>query len=150
MNRDVNHLGNLSIFWSESSTYVLIYAAYATVVCAVVCFTEFNLQKGATVGLSGLMVSNASVAILATLLFLASLLISGWYARLLGGEVLAFLFTLIITVLLLCFYKVFLIDLLALHYASPKLAAVYISAILVAPYTLFSVFVYLLGSAFSH
>ena len=148
MKSDLSHLEGFSIFWSESSTYISIYAAYALIVCVVVCFIEFNLQKGANVDFYKLGLSSTSLAIVAILLFSASMLISGWYSSYVGGEVLAFLVTLVVTGLSLVWFKVFLIGHYSLPYESAMLASIYISAILIAPYALFFIFNYVLGSAF--
>ena len=149
MNNDLGFTDSFSIFWSESSTYVFIYAAYALVVCGVVFFIELNLQKASPVGLGKLLLSNVAVAFLAVLLFAASMLVSAWYSRFLGGEVLAFCITLAITAVALYFFKAFLVDALSLGYQSPVWASIWVAAILIAPYTLFSVFMFVLGSAWS-
>ncbi|MGD2173086.1 MAG: hypothetical protein PVJ78_12195 [Gammaproteobacteria bacterium] len=142
----LSNLEKISIFWDESSLYVLVYGAYALLVCGIVLIFEIRLHRGAGEGVAGLAIANAAVAILAILLFTASMLASGWYANYFGGEIGAFFATLAITSLVIYFAKTWLIGHYGLQYATPWLPGVTVSALLIAPYTLVSIFIYLLAS----
>ena len=136
----------LSIFWEESAIYVLVYGAYALLVCAVVLFVEMKLQKDAGGTPGRLVLHNALLAIIAVALFTASMLVAGWYANLLGGEIAAFVVTIAATALALTFFKAWSIDQLGLGYDSALLPGMVTAAMLVAPYTLATVFLFLLAS----
>jgi hypothetical protein len=142
----LSNLQKLSIFWDESTIYVLVYGVYALLVCAAVLCVEIRLQKGAGGEKAGLAFSNSVVAILATLLFAASLLATGWYPNYFGGEIGAFVVALAITFLVLYFTKTGFVRRYALNYDSSRVPALAVSALLVAPFTLASIFIYLLAS----
>jgi hypothetical protein len=141
-------LGNIAIFWDESAIYVLLYAVYALVVCTATLVYEKSRQRGAGTGVAGLLVCNAVPALLASALFAASLLASGWYADYLGGEIGAFILSLAVSALVLYLGKTYVIARYAVAYRSRRVAAIVLTAILLAPYTLFSIFIFLLASGF--
>jgi len=136
----------LSIFWDESAIYLFVYAGYALLVCAIFCVVEMKLARNAGTALSRLALHNALLALLAVSLFALSLLVSGWYARLLGGELGAFLVSVAMTLFALYFFKTYSIGQLALGYGSALLAAVTAAALLAAPYTLGMLFIFLLAA----
>jgi len=142
----LSNLQKLSIFWDESSIYILVYGIYALLVCGAVLFIEIKLQKGTGGGVTRLAFSNAVMAILAILLFAASMLSTGWYSKYFGGEIGAFVVTPAITSLALYFTKTCLIGRYAMTYDSPWVPALTLSALLVAPFTLASIFIYMLAS----
>jgi hypothetical protein len=139
-----NSLDTLRLFWDESSTYVFIYAVYALIVCAVVLLIE--TRKGSNTSFYQLGLSNAMLALLAIALFAMSLLASQWLSKYIGGEISSFVITLVVSSLALFFAKAYFIDLYAVNYASSLLPGITVSAILLAPYTLFTLFVFLLAS----
>ena len=142
----LNNIDKISIFWDESALYIFAYGVYAIIVCAVVFIVESKRQGGAGSGKASLALSSVLFALLATLLFGSSLLAAGWYAGFFGGEIGAFVVTLTITVAALYHAKAYLIARHALHYDSPLLPGIVVTAILIAPYALFSIFIYLLAS----
>lgn len=142
----MNELEKLSIFWDESAIYVLGYAAYAVFVCAIFCFAELKLARGAGSPISRLLLHAALLALLAIALFALSLLVSGWYSWLLGSELVTFAASLAITVFALYFLKTYSIEQLSLEYRSAALAGSTAAALLAAPYALGMLFVYLLGA----
>jgi len=144
------NLGKISVFWDESSIYILAYGVYALLVCSVTLFFEIRLQKGAGGGVTRLALSNAVMAMLAILLFAASMLSTTWYANYFGGEIGAFFAAIVITSLALYFAKTYFIGRYGLNYDSSWIPGVTVSALLVAPYTLFSILVYLLASGMRH
>ena len=146
MSVELSHFEKLSIFWEESAIYVLVYAGYALLVCAVIFFIEVKLQKSAGSALSRLVLYNGLLAIVAVVLFTLSLLVSGWYAKLLGGELGAFAVCVTITVLALYFFKTHAIEQLALGYRSAGVASGVAAVVLVVPYALGTLFILLLGA----
>jgi len=143
----LNHLEKIFIFWNESSIYVLVYSVYAVIVSVIFFLLEIKLHKGAASTISGLALSNALLALFAIILFTASMLVSGWYAKFLGGEIGAFIIAVTITALALYFVKTYAIGLLALGYDSARVPGITAAAILAAPYTLGTLFVFVLASS---
>jgi hypothetical protein len=139
-----NNLDTLRLFWDESSTYLVIYAVYALIVCAIVLCIE--TQKGSNTSFYRLGLSNAMLALLALALFAMSLFTSQWLSKYLGGEISSFVITLVVSSLALYFAKAYFINLYAVNYASSLIPGITLSAILLAPYALFTLFVFLLAS----
>jgi len=142
----LSNVEKLSIFWDESAIYVLVYGIYALLFCAVLCFVEMKLQRGPDGTLGKLALHNALLAVLAVALFTASMLLSGWYAEFVGGEIASFVITIAGTALAIYFFKAWSIEQLALGYASALLPGIVTAALLVAPYTLAIIFMILLAS----
>lgn len=138
----MSSLQQLSIFWDEAAIYLLVYGVYALLVCALIFFIE---RKPGT-ALSRLIAHHALLAVFAVALFASSLLVSGWYAILPGGEIGAFAASLTVTLLGLGFFRVYSIERLALGYRSPRLAGIVSAVVLAAPYALGTLFIMLLAS----
>ena len=146
MSVELSHFEKLSIFWEESAIYLLVYAAYALLVCAVVLIIEVKLQRSAGTVLSRLVLYNGLLAIVAVVLFTLSLLVSGWYAKLLGGELGAFVVCVTVTLLALYFFRAHAIEQLSLGYRSAGVACGVAAVVLAAPYALGTLFILLLGA----
>jgi hypothetical protein len=139
-----NNLDTLRLFWDESSTYLVIYAVYALLVCAVALYLE--TRKGSSTSFYKLALSNAMLALLALALFAMSLFASQWLSKYLGGEISSFVLTLAVSSLVLYFAKAYFIGLYAVNYASSLLPGITLCVILLAPYALSTLFVFLLAS----
>lgn len=142
----MSSLQQLSIFWDEAAIYLLVYGVYALLVCALIFFIERKPAKAAGTALSRLIAHHALLAVFAVALFASSLLVSGWYAILPGGEIGAFAASLTVTLLGLGFFRVYSIERLALGYRSPRLAGIVSAVVLAAPYALGTLFIMLLAS----
>ena len=139
-------LQHLSIFWDEAAIYVLVYGVYALLVCALIFFIERKPAKAAGTALSRLLAHHALLAAIAVVMFAASLLVSGWYTILPGGEIGAFATSLTISLLGLGVFRVYSIEWLKLGYRSPRVAGIVSAVVLAAPYALGTLFIMLLAS----
>jgi len=142
----MSEIEKLSIFWNESAIYILVYAGYALLVCAVFCALESRLARDAGSAIWRLLRHNALLALLATALFALSLLASGWYAGVLGGEIGAFAASLGVTLFALYLLKTWSIGQLSLGYRSAMLAGAAAAVWLAVPYALGTLFLFLLAS----
>lgn len=140
-------MDSFDIFWDESASYILIYSVYALIVCSIIVYIENRLLQP-DVALNKLIYSNASVLLLAVVMVTIGFFVTGWLYQYMGGEVVTFLVTVIISFLLLYGLKMFLINYFVLQFNSPIKISFYSSLILLVPYLLFNGFIFIVGSAF--
>ncbi len=140
---------SVEIFWSESSIYILLYAAFAVLVCGILSALEYHAQTTAVA--SSRVVAKAVVLVSAAVVcFTLSLYIAGWHANALGGELLALIVLSVAWVLLMYFLNRYAIDAVGLAFDKVKRYTLLPALMLVAPFPLFGLFIYLLGSAWKN
>ncbi|MEP4485552.1 MAG: hypothetical protein ABJ013_07990 [Halioglobus sp.] len=83
-----NIKSNLGIFFSESTALILVYAAFAIVVCLALSALEYSNQSS-ELPFSQLAIKSALLLLATVAGFILSSYITGWHYRLLGGEVIA-------------------------------------------------------------
>ena len=142
-------LRSFAIFWEESLSIILIFAAYAFVASGVTLFCEYRFQLSG-VGVGSLLISNAVTFVAAVLLFTICFYISGWMSRLIISETLTTIVVASISVGLLFLLKQYFIDYFGLQFESPVAICLIPSLSLLAPYLLFYVFACMIGAAFKN
>jgi len=140
---------SINIYWDESASYILVYGIYALVACTIIVYVENRLLQS-NVELGKLIFANASVLLLAIFLFAISLFIGSWLSHLLGGEIVTILVTVIVSLLVIYALKMFFINHFDFQFQSPIKVSSLTSLILFAPYIIFNVFIFVLGSAFKN
>ena len=140
---------SINIYWDESASYILVYGIYALVACTIIVYVENRLLQS-NVELGKLIFANASVLLLAIFLFAISLFIGGWLSHLLGGEIITFLVTVIISLLLIYALKMHLINHYDFQFHSSLKVSTLTSIVLFVPYIIFNVFIFVLGAAFKN
>lgn len=146
MSGELSNLQKLSIFWDESAIYVLVYAGYALLVCAVFFIVEAKLKNSAGTAPGRLALYDGLLAVIAIASFTLSILLSGWYAQIFGGEIGAAVVAIAASALALYLFKADSIEQLALGYDTRRLPAMLAAGLLVTPYTLATLLVFLFAS----
>lgn len=142
-------MNSIKIFWEESFSYILIYGAYALIVCGIILYIE-NRQLESDLVFNKLIYSNMTVCLLAIVLFTLSLFTGGWLTQLFGGEIMTFIVTVIISLVLIYFIKIFFINYFDLQFISPKKISIITSLSLFGPFILFTGFIFALGAGFKN
>ena len=140
---------SFAIFWEESLSIILIFAAYAFAASGVILFCEYRFQL-CSVGVGSLLISNAVTFVAAVLLFTICFYISGWMSDLILGETFTTIVVASISVGLLFLLKQHFIDYFGLQFESSVAICLVASFSLLAPYLLFYVFMCMIGAAFKN
>jgi hypothetical protein len=139
---------NISIFWGESAAYVALYSVFALIVCAVVSGLEFHNQTSdlalTRIIMKGSILMLAAVSSLVLVFYVVS-----WHSKILGGEVLTTILLAVLWLVLMVMVNKFLMEWLGLSFASPVSYTFIPILVLISPFLIFHVFVFILGSAWN-
>jgi hypothetical protein len=140
-------MNSIKIFWEESFSYILIYGVYALIVCGIILYIE-NRQLESDLVFNKLLYTNVAICFLALVLFTLSLFAGGWLTQLFGGELMTFIVTVIISLVLIYVMKMFLINYFDLQFVSSRKISIITSLSLFGPFILFTGFIFALGAGF--
>lgn len=142
----VGFKSSLTIFWAESSAYILFYAIFSLIVCTILGWLEFH-QQSFSVSVHRIATKALSLVLASAVFFTLALYIVGWQARILGGELIALGVVTVLWVVSAYLINEALLEWSGLSFTNRRRYTVAPVVILVAPFVAFSVFISLLGSA---
>jgi hypothetical protein len=142
-------MSSIEIYWEESLFYIMVYAIYAMIVCALFLYVEYRLLESSSM-LNKLIISNTCVFLFAIVLTIFVSFINGWLPNLFGGEIITFFVTVSISLVLIYVLKMFFINYFELQFVSPRKVSSLTSLFLFLPYIAFTLFAYVLASAFKN
>lgn len=140
-------MDDLKIFWKESALYVGIYAVFALLICLLGTTIEWWRQTTSlpwsAVGLKYLCLLMANIG-----LFSISMFITGWHGRILGHELLTCCAMIMVSGIASYAIQAQLNGHLGIGLHNPMVYAGIVAGILLAPFTLFHLYVFIMGSSY--
>lgn len=139
---------SLSIFWTESATYIAVYAAYALLACIVISAVEFRNQTS-NVSYTRFLLKAVALTGATSVIFTLWLYVVGWQSSLLGGEIITVLVTGALWYATLYVLNGWLLDAFAASLKSPRFYAHLAAVVLLLPCFLAFAYVVALGSSWT-
>ncbi|MDX1375489.1 MAG: hypothetical protein R3357_08010 [Burkholderiales bacterium] len=139
---------SVAIFWQESDTYVAVYAAFALLTCVVISGFEFHNQTSRA-PYARFLIKAVALTAATTAIFTLWLLVTGWYSRFLGGEIIAPLVIGAAWYAALYLLNASLLDAFAVSLGKPRLYAHLPVVVLIVPCFLLYAFILALGAAWT-
>ena len=139
---------SLAIFWKESDSYIAVYAAYALLACLVISALEFHNQKS-SIPYRKFLIKAIALTVGTTAIFILWMYVTGWQARLLGGEIITSLTIAAVWYAALYFLNGSLLNALTVSLQKAGFHAHLPGVVLILPCLVFYAFIVALGSAWT-
>lgn len=145
----MNFKNDISIFWSESAIFIGVYSIFALIVCSILVGLEFYNQS-TNVAFSRVAAKATTLMISVIILFTISLYIVSWKSSLFGGEIITNIILATIWFILSFLLNNALISWCGLSFEKNDYYKYLPVLVLISPFIIFNIFVFLLGSAWKN
>lgn len=139
---------NISMFWSESATFIAIYFVFALIVCSILAGLECHYQTS-NIAIAKVVSKSAILLISSVVFFMLSLYVSSWHSTLFGWEPITLIVLAVIWFVLSYLLNNYLLAWTGLSFENTLYFKFAPILILISPFIIFNIFVFILGSAWS-
>jgi len=136
---------SIATFWQGNDAYIAVYGASALIACLVISGFEFH-NRTSSVFYPKFLIESVALAIGTIAIFTLSMFVSGWYSRLLAGEVFTCLTIGALWYVALYFLNTSLVDTIAASPQNDRSNAHLPDVVLIVPYFAFDAYILKLGS----
>lgn len=139
---------NISMFWSESAIFIATFSVFALTVCSILAGLECSNQTS-NVAIGKLVIKSALLLIASVVLFTLSLYVASWHSSLFGWEPITLIVLAVIWFVLSYLLNSYLLTWSGLSFENTIYFKFIPIFILISPFIIFNLFVFILGSAWS-